>query len=94
MGVTVGAAVADLVAFGFAEVVALAVGFAVVCVVGVDEALADADGFAVAVGVPVAMPSPPTELVRFGGVIAKTAPRPPKVPPAIRSERFISYPLC
>jgi hypothetical protein len=28
-----------------------------------------------------------------GGVIAMTAPRPPKVPPAINNARFISYPL-
>jgi hypothetical protein len=27
-----------------------------------------------------------------GGVIANTAPRPPTVPPAISSARFISYP--
>ena len=40
---------------------------------------------------PPAMFIPPLEL-SCGGVIAKTAPSPPTVPPAINNARFISYP--
>jgi hypothetical protein len=45
--------------------------------------------------VPIA--EPPAMLIELvadncGGVIANTAPRPPTVPPAISSARFISYP--
>ena len=45
--------------------------------------------------VPIA--DPPAMLIELvvdncGGVIANTAPRPPTVPPAISSARFISYP--
>jgi hypothetical protein len=45
--------------------------------------------------VPIAVP--PAMLIELvvdncGGVIANTAPRPPTVPPAISSARFISYP--
>ena len=45
--------------------------------------------------VPITEP-PAMEIVLLvescGGVIANTAPRPPTVPPAISSARFISYP--
>jgi hypothetical protein len=48
--------------------------------------------------VPVApIAEPPAMFIELvvdncGGVIANTAPRPPTVPPAISSARFISYP--
>ena len=40
------------------------------------------------------VPDKPNELEaeNWGGVIASTAPRPPKVPPAINNARFISCP--
>ena len=48
--------------------------------------------FACAPVVPTALPEGSASSVEFncGGVIANTAPRPPTVPPAMRSVRFIS----
>jgi hypothetical protein len=57
-----------------------------------------AEAVAVAVAAGVTPPIAPLPIAKdsveesCGGVIAMTAPRPPKVPPAINNVRFISYP--
>jgi hypothetical protein len=101
VGVGVGAA--DCVADALAEALAVAlepavaplVGFAVAFEVGAAfDAVGVAAGF---VTVPPAVPTPSepeSELldvvaVNCGGVIAKTAPSPPTVPPAISNARFM-----
>jgi hypothetical protein len=69
---------------GFELAVALLVGFAL-CI-GVLAAL----GAFVALGILVPGLTPTVEVDEIcGGVIAKTAPRPPTVPPAINNERLI-----
>jgi len=73
-------------AFVAAVVVALCDGVAVVLVdtAGVDDGV---------VAIPIADEpaiAKPLVVDNCGGVIAKTAPRPPKVPPAISNPRFIS----
>jgi hypothetical protein len=80
--------VALFVATGF-DVLVATVCVATAFVEGDDEA--DAVLPAIPSAAPPAMFMPPLEL-SCGGVIAKTAPRPPTVPPAIKSARFISYP--
>ena len=79
-------------------------GFDVALVVAVADAAAV--GAVVATGVavpgedevnppiaPIPAPMPAVlEVENCGGVIAITAPSPPRVPPAINSARFISYP--
>lgn len=83
--------VADLVAVAFLVVtgfdVALFDGAAAVVLVaaGVDDAEAVEPPIA---PIPAPMPAV-SEVVNCGGVIAMTAPSPPKVPPAINSARFI-----
>ena len=87
-------------AFAFAVLVAATL----CCAVGVADALCDAvvagveAGAADAALLPDGLPIPPPATlipwldVNCGGVIAKTAPRPPTVPPTINSARFISAP--
>jgi hypothetical protein len=87
----VAAGVADLLAVAFlvAFVVAL-----VLVAAGVGESVAVDVAIAVGVDPPIAGPPRAKDSVdeNWGGVIAMTAPRPPKVPPAINNARFISYP--
>jgi hypothetical protein len=80
-----------LVATGFAPFVATTADL-LVATADDDEAGATAaiPELAPAIGAPamlIALVAP-----NCGGVIANTAPRPPTVPPAINSARFISYP--
>jgi hypothetical protein len=98
------AAAADFVAAGVGSVVFVEVAFALlvatdvfVVVALLVEAGAGAVVLAGTVSVVVptgAMPPPRvaalSEDVNCGGVMASTAPRPPTVPPAINSARFIS----
>jgi hypothetical protein len=85
-----------VVAAGFADLLAVAflveVAFVLVAA-GVGESVA----VATAVGVEAAIVPPPIAKdsvdENCGGVIAMTAPRPPKVPPAINNARFILYSL-
>jgi hypothetical protein len=73
-------------AFVLAALLALCVAAALVDATGVDDG---------AVATPIADEpaiAKPLVVDKFGGVIAMTAPRPPKVPPAINNPRFI-YPL-
>jgi hypothetical protein len=75
----------------------LLVGVGVLVATGVAESTAAGTDAGTLAGAPIApvltAPVPPkfNELVddNCGGVIASTAPRPPKVPPAINSARFI-----
>jgi hypothetical protein len=75
---------------GFELVVALLVGFvlcfAVLVALGVDVALGVAAVGILAPGISLTVDVD----VSCGGVIARTAPRPPTVPPAINRARFIS----
>jgi hypothetical protein len=76
-------------AFGFELVVALLVGF-VVCfgvpvALGVETALGVAAVGILAPGISLTVDVD----VSCGGVIAKTAPRPPTVPPVINKMRFM-----
>jgi hypothetical protein len=99
-----GAGAADCVAVALALADAVALEVAVAPAVGFAVAFDDGAAFVgagVAPGFVTAPPEAPTpseplrELtdvveVNCGGVIAKTAPSPPTVPPAIRKMRFIS----
>jgi hypothetical protein len=84
-----------VVAFLVAPALFVATGFEELPVVAevVEDDEADAEEL-----VPVVpITEPPAMLIvlvadNCGGVIANTAPRPPTVPPAISSARFISYP--
>jgi len=103
----VGATVAALVAAAVAALVAAAVapdedffvatGFALLVATVVPEAIEDDDEADALVPVPVELVTAPPAIFKSpelncGGVIAKTALRPPTVPPAINNARFISYP--
>ena len=93
----VGATVAALVAAAVApdEDFFVATGFALLVATVVPEAIDEDDEADALISVPVE-PIPPAMFkspeLNCGGVIAKTAPRPPTVPPAINNARFISYP--
>lgn len=87
-------AMAALVATAFvlAALLALCVAVALCIAVALVDATGVDDG---AVATPIADEpaiAKPLVVDKFGGVIAMTAPRPPKVPPAINNPRFI-YPL-
>jgi hypothetical protein len=97
----VAAAVAALVAAALVDApdVAffVATGFAAFVATVVPEAIEDDDDADALVPVPVELATAPPAIFKSpelncGGVIAKTAPRPPTVPPAINNARFISYP--
>jgi hypothetical protein len=105
VAVAVASAVAVAVALAEAdvEVVAffVATGFAlcveVVEVVATACEVAEVDEAGATVSVPEPIAAPPAILISLladscGGVIANTAPRPPTVPVAISSARFISFP--
>jgi len=86
----VAAGVADVLAVAFFVAFVLAL---VLVAAGVGE-LVTVD-VAIAVGVDPAIAGPPSAKdsvdENCGGVIAMTAPRPPRVPPAINNARFILY---
>ena len=95
VGATVAALVAAAVAPGVAFLVAT--GFALFVATVVPEAIEVDDEADALVPVPVELVTAPPAIFKSpelncGGVIAKTAPRPPTVPPAINNARFISYP--
>ena len=96
--VCTGAALCVACAVALALAVAFCVGVAFLVALDVATGAEDLVAVAVATGVDCAPPIAgfplgkfPTELeeVSCGGVIARTAPRPPKVPPAIKSARFM-----
>jgi hypothetical protein len=74
---------------------AVAVGF-FVTVVFVATGVTESVAVTTAAGAEAPIAGPPRAKgsvdANWGGVIAMTAPRPPKVPPAINNARFISYP--
>ena len=84
VGAGVAVAEADAVGFVLGFVVGFFVGFVVGCEVAVAEALGVALGSVC--GIP---PAIDVVLPKFGGVIVKTAPNPPIVPPAIKSALLI-----
>jgi hypothetical protein len=95
----VGATVAALVAAAVAPDVdfLVATGFALFVATVDPEAIEDDDEADGLIPVPVELVTAPPAIfisleLNCGGVIAKTAPRPPTVPPAINNARFISYP--
>jgi hypothetical protein len=96
-GAEVGAAVAALVAAAVApgDDFFVATGYALFVATVAPEAIEGDDEADALIPVPVE-PIPPAMFksleLNCGGVIARTAPRPPTVPPAINNARFISYP--